>query len=132
MSNILFRSTGDKSNEQNNTIEESNSNEVEETVTQSPLVIQSDDVDAQRKIFCFINFTLKEEIIAGKKFVEFIAENSTLNVIAIPCKSNSAVSMIKLRYFYNTNFYKDSPSANCSLWVDRIILYLIILYYIYK
>ena len=33
MSNILFRSTGDKNNEQNNTIEESNSNEVEETVT---------------------------------------------------------------------------------------------------
>ena len=105
---------------------------MEETVTQSPLVIQSDDVDAQRKIFCFINFTLKEEIIAGKKFVEFIAENSTLNVITIPCKSNSAVSMIKVRYFYNTNFYKDSLSANCSLWVDRIILYLIILYYIYN
>ena len=45
MSNILFRSTGDKNNEQNNTIEESNSNVVEETVTHSPLVTQSDDVD---------------------------------------------------------------------------------------
>ena len=51
MSNILFRSTGDKNNEQNNTIEESNSNDMEETVTQSPLVTQSDDVDTQHKIF---------------------------------------------------------------------------------
>ena len=38
MPNILFRSTGGKNNDQNNTIEESNSNKVEETVTQSPLV----------------------------------------------------------------------------------------------
>ena len=51
MSNILFHSTGNKNNEQNNIIEESNSNDVEETVTQSPLVTQSDDVRAQRKIF---------------------------------------------------------------------------------
>ena len=51
MSHILFRSTGDKNNEQNNTIEESNSNDVEETDTQSPFVTQSDDVDAQSKIF---------------------------------------------------------------------------------
>ena len=51
MSNILFRSTGGKNNEQNNTIEESNSNDVEETVTKSPLVTQSDNVDAQCKIF---------------------------------------------------------------------------------
>ena len=51
MSNILFRSTGDKNKEQNNTTEESNSNEVKETVTQSLLVTQSDNVDAQRKIF---------------------------------------------------------------------------------
>ena len=51
MSNILFRSTGNKNNEQNNTIEESNSNDVEETVTQSLLVTQSDEVDAQCKIF---------------------------------------------------------------------------------
>ena len=51
MSNILFRSTGDKNNEHNDTIEESNSNEVEETVTQSPLVTQTDNVDAQCKIF---------------------------------------------------------------------------------
>ena len=51
MSNILFRSTGDKNNEQNNTIEEWNSNVVEETVIHSPLVTQSDDVDVQRKIF---------------------------------------------------------------------------------
>ena len=54
MSNILFRSTGDKKNEQNNTNEESNSNNVEETVTAlvtSPLVPQSDDVDAQIKSF---------------------------------------------------------------------------------
>ena len=51
MSNILFRSTGEKNNEQNNTIEESNSNKVKETVTQSSLVTQSNDVDAQRKIF---------------------------------------------------------------------------------
>ena len=51
MSNILFRSTGDENNEQNNTTEESNSNNLEETVTQSPLVTQSDDVDAQCKIF---------------------------------------------------------------------------------
>ena len=47
MSNILFRRTGGKNNEQNNTIEESNSNDVEETVTKS----QSDNVDAQCKIF---------------------------------------------------------------------------------
>ena len=51
MSTILFRSTGDKSNEQNNTIEKSNSNEVEETVTQSPLVTQSEGLDAQRILF---------------------------------------------------------------------------------
>ena len=51
MSNILFRSTGGKNNEQNNTIEELNSNDVEETVTKSPLVTQSENVDAQCKIF---------------------------------------------------------------------------------
>ena len=52
MSNILFRSTGDKKNEQNNTNEESNSNNVEETaLVTSPLVPQSDDVDAQIKSF---------------------------------------------------------------------------------
>ena len=51
MSNIVFRSTGDKNNEQNNTIEESNSNDVEETIKLSLLVTQSDDADAQRKIF---------------------------------------------------------------------------------
>ena len=51
MSNIVFRSTRDKNNEQNNTIEESNSNDVEETVKLSLLVTQSDDADAQRKIF---------------------------------------------------------------------------------
>ena len=44
MSNILVRSTGDKSNEQNSTIEESNSNEVEET--QRGGGYKSDDVDA--------------------------------------------------------------------------------------
>ena len=51
MSNIVFRSTRDKNNEQNNTIEESNSNDVEETVKLSLLVTQSDGADAQRKIF---------------------------------------------------------------------------------
>ena len=51
MSNILFHSTGNKNNEQNNTTEESNSSGMEETVTQSPLVTQSDDVDAQCKNF---------------------------------------------------------------------------------
>ena len=51
MSNIVFRSTRDKNNEQNNTIEESNSNDVEETVKLSLLVTQSDDADAQHKIF---------------------------------------------------------------------------------
>ena len=101
---------------------------MEEKVTQSPLVTQSDDVDVD---FCFINFTVKEKIITGKQFAEFISENSILNAIAIPHKSNSAVSMIKVHYFYNTNFYKDSPFSNCSLWVDRIILYFTILYYIY-
>ena len=30
--------------------------------------------------------------------------------------------MIKVHYFYNINFYKDSPSSNCSLWVDRITI----------
>ena len=51
MSNILFCSNGDKSNEQNDTIEESNNNDVKYTITHSPLVTQSNDVDAQRKIF---------------------------------------------------------------------------------
>ena len=38
--------------------------------------------------------------------------------------------MIKVHYFYNVSkFYKDSPSSNCSLRVDRIILYCTILYY---
>ena len=56
MSNILFSSNGDKNNEQI-TIEESNSNEVEETVTQSPLVTQSDVVNVQRKIFVSLILT---------------------------------------------------------------------------
>ena len=43
--------TGGKSDEQNNTIEESNRNNVEEAVTQSNLVTQSDDIDEQ---FIFI------------------------------------------------------------------------------
>ena len=51
MSNILFCSNGDKNNEQNDTIEESNSNNVKDTITHSPLVTQSNDVVAQRKIF---------------------------------------------------------------------------------
>ena len=46
-----FLYTGGKSDEQNNTIEESNRNNVEEAVIQSNLVTQSDDVDAQ---FIFI------------------------------------------------------------------------------
>ena len=84
------------------------------------------------KDFCFINFILKEEFIVGKQLAEFISENSNLNVIAIPYKSNSVVSMIKVHYFYNTTFYKVSPSSNCSLCVDRIILYFTILCYIYN
>ena len=50
MSNILFCSTGDKDDEQNNLIAESNSNNIEEIVTQSPMVTQRYDVDAQRKV----------------------------------------------------------------------------------
>ena len=115
MSNTLFRITVDKNNEQNNTIVESDSNDVKEAVTQSPLVTKIDDVGAQRKILVSTNFTLKEETIAGKQSAEFISENSTLNVIAIPYKSNSRVSMIKVHYFYNINFYKDSPSSNFSI-----------------
>ena len=84
------------------------------------------------RFFFFINSALKEEIISGKQFAEFISRKSTLNVIAIPYKSNSAVSIIKVHYIYNTNFYKYSPSSNCSLWVVRIILYFTILYYIYN
>ena len=66
MSNILFRSTGNKNNEQNNTIEESNSNEVEETVTKSSLVTQSDDVDAQRKIFVSLILPQKKKLLQDK------------------------------------------------------------------
>ena len=51
ISNILFRSTGGKDDEQNNLIAESNSNDIQETVTQSPMVTQRYDVDAQRKVF---------------------------------------------------------------------------------
>ena len=51
ISNILFRSTGDKDGERNNLIAESNSNDIEETVSQSPMVTQRYDVDAQRKVF---------------------------------------------------------------------------------
>ena len=52
MSNIPFRSNGDKNNkEKKNIIEQSNSDDVEETVTQSSLVTQSDNADAQHKIF---------------------------------------------------------------------------------
>ena len=58
MSNIIFRSIGDKNNEQSNTIEESNSNEVEESVTQLPLVTQSGNVDALCKIF--VSLRLRE------------------------------------------------------------------------
>ena len=46
--NILFRSTGDKDDEQNNLNAESNSNDIQETGTQSPMVTQRYDVDAQR------------------------------------------------------------------------------------
>ena len=66
MSNILFRSTGDKNNEQNNTIEESNRNEVEETVTQSPLVTQSHDVDAQLKMFVSLILPYRKKLLQGK------------------------------------------------------------------
>ena len=66
MSNILFRSTGDKNNEQNNTTEESNRNEVEETVTQSPLVTQSDDVDAQCKMFVSLILPYRKKLLQGK------------------------------------------------------------------
>ena len=38
ISNILFRSTGDKEHELNNLIAESNSDNIEETATQSPMV----------------------------------------------------------------------------------------------
>ena len=58
MSNIIFRSIGDKNNKQSNTIEESNSNEVAESVTQLPLVTQSGKVDALCKIF--VSLLLRE------------------------------------------------------------------------
>ena len=58
MSNIIFRSIGDKNNEQSNTIEESQSNEVEESVTQLLLVTQSGNVDALCKIF--VSLRLRE------------------------------------------------------------------------
>ena len=45
---MLFRSTGDKDDEQNNLNAESNSNDIQETGTQSPMVTQRYDVDAQR------------------------------------------------------------------------------------
>ena len=51
ISNTLFRSTGDKDDEQNNLIAESKSNDIEETVTQSPMVTKRCDIDAQRKVF---------------------------------------------------------------------------------
>ena len=51
ISNILFRGTGDKDGKRNNLIAESNSNDIEETVTQSPMVTQRYDVDVQRKVF---------------------------------------------------------------------------------
>ena len=51
ISNILFCSTGDKDDEQNNLIAEPNSNDIEETVTQSPMVTQRYDVGAQRKVW---------------------------------------------------------------------------------
>ena len=58
MSNIIFRSIRDKNNEQSNTIEELNSNEVEESVTQLLLVTQSGNVDALCKIF--VSLRLRE------------------------------------------------------------------------
>ena len=51
ISNILFHSTGDKEDELNNLTAESNSDNIEETATQSPMVTQFPDVDPQRKIF---------------------------------------------------------------------------------
>ena len=51
ISNILFRSTEDKEDELNNLIAELNSDNIEETATQSPMVTQRPDVDPQRKIF---------------------------------------------------------------------------------
>ena len=35
-------------------------------------------------------------------------------------------------HYHNTNFFKDNPFLNCSLWVDRIIFYFTILHYIYN
>ena len=67
MSNILFRSTADKNNKQSNNIGESNSNDVEEAVTQSLLVTQSGDVDTPRKIF--VSLILPKR----KKLLRFIA-----------------------------------------------------------
>ena len=40
-----------KTTKKKNIIEQSNSDDLEETVTQSSLVTQSDNVDAQHKIF---------------------------------------------------------------------------------
>ena len=115
MSNIIFRSIGDKNNEQSNTIEESNSIEVEESVTQLLLVTQSGNVDALCKIF--VSLLLAKGINCGIYFREFNPK----------CYCNSAISMINTHCFYNANFYIDSPSSNYNLWVDRIILYFTIL-----
>ena len=63
MSSIIFRSIGDKNNEQSNTIEESNSNEVEESVTQLLLVTQSGNVDALCKIFVSLRLRERKKLL---------------------------------------------------------------------
>ena len=55
ISNIFFCSSGHKDDEQN-LIAESNSNDTEKTITQSPMVTQRYEVDAQREVF--ISLTL--------------------------------------------------------------------------
>ena len=55
ISNILFCSSGHKDDKQN-LIAESNSNDTEKTITQSPMVTQRYEVDAQREVF--ISLTL--------------------------------------------------------------------------
>lgn len=48
---FLFVAMETKTTKKKNIIEQSNSDDLEETVTQSSLVTQSDNVDAQHKIF---------------------------------------------------------------------------------
>ena len=70
-----MRKTGDKNNEQNNTTEESNSNDKEEKVPQSPLATQNHNVDAQPKVFISLILPQRKKLFQEKNLRSLFPRN---------------------------------------------------------